>query len=345
MLGRGGMGAVYLAQDPVSGETRALKLLHPSRVDADNIARFKREFRAAARFDHPSCLRVFDLDSSDGRWFYSMELAPGGCMRPEEWRSWADLVPLALQVLAALDHIHAANVIDRDIKPQNILLFPPLRAGGVPVVKLADFGISQRTETEEEAIGQIICSLAYLAPEQLDGQADMRSDLYSLGIVLHEALSGQNPLDPAAPGHGDALETWRARDRLRAHRLQPVPHIGTADGRVPTRLADIVARMVAPDPDDRPAAASQVYPELARWWSEQPEARLRTLPVAPALRPAAVLATPRFTGRDPERAAFRRKSELSIASGCARSGLGFRSCRACSKGTTLPLLRRPRPRY
>jgi tetratricopeptide (TPR) repeat protein len=313
MLGRGGMGVVYLAQDRESGETLALKLLHPSRVDADNIARFKREFRAAARFDHPSCLRVFDLDSSEGRWFYTMELAPGGCMRPSEWRSWTDLVPLALQVLAALDHIHAANVIHRDIKPQNILLFPPNAAGGAPVVKLADFGISQRTETEEDPVGQIIGSLAYLAPEQLEGQADMRSDLYSLGIVLHEALSGRNPLDPVVPsGQSDDLDTWLARQRLRAQRVRQVPRLDAANSRVPPRLADIVASLVAPDPDDRPAAASEVHEKLASWWSEQPEARSHALPEAPALRHAAVLATPRFTGRAHELGELRAYLRLMV---------------------------------
>jgi eukaryotic-like serine/threonine-protein kinase len=302
-LGAGGMGVVYLAHDLTSDRTCALKLLHRHRVGPHGLYRFKREFRAASRLDHPNCLRAQVLDRWDdgghhgGGWFFTMDHAAGGPLRPAAWARWQDLVPLVMQVLAALDHLHAKQMVHRDIKPPNILLdAAPTRERPRPRVLLADFGIAKMFDTEDLALGEVLGSLAYLAPEQLEGHADPRSDLYALGLVMYEALAGAHP--QAALLDASACTPVDAR-RWLALRRQALPPLAARLPEVPPALTALVMRLVEPRPEGRPATAADVLDELVAATCD------RGMISLPPLRRAAYLAAPRLAGRQDERARLR----------------------------------------
>jgi tetratricopeptide (TPR) repeat protein len=295
-LGSGGAGSVFRVFDRQRGAVCALKMLHPWRSAPDNLTRFKREFRAASRLDHPHCLRVHALECDDQQWFYTMDFVAGGSLRIERHHRWQDLVPVALQILAGLDHIHAKQIVHRDIKPQNVLI--ERLPGQPPQVKLADFGISMVSEVDQAPIGQVIGSLAYLAPEQLEGgPVDPRADLYALGLVLYEALSGRNPVRESL--HLASRTTRLTRGLAVARGSAVMPPLAAVAPGVPPALAAIVMRLLSAAPDARYPTAALVHDDLTAWWSGsggfQPtgETSTRTYPLARA----AHLAAPRLVGR------------------------------------------------
>jgi serine/threonine-protein kinase len=195
-LGEGGMAAVFRSHHPQFDRPVAIKILPPTvGQDAGFRARFEREGRTIAGLNHPNIIRVYDIDEADGLFYMVMDLLPGGTLeaRLREGaldRKWS--TDVTLKMAEALDYAHARGVIHRDIKPSNILL----DADGAPV--LADFGIAKLVRNESDpnltAAGMVMGTPAYMAPEQLTGQApDARSDIYSLGVVLYQLLTGHAP--------------------------------------------------------------------------------------------------------------------------------------------------------
>ncbi len=292
-LGHGGMGSVYRAFDQQNGGTCAVKVLHAATSGDAGIVRFKREFRAASRLMHPNCVRVFDLGSDDNRWYYTMEFVAGGSLDGWEGKRPEEVIALSLQMLAALDHIHAKQIVHRDIKPQNVLL--DRTGAGLPLVKLTDFGIVKVAGLEEEiGVGSLAGSLPYLSPEQgEESPVDPRSDLYSLGVVIYEMLSGRRPIEP---GKGNRRSSgkwaWVAEHR----NTPPAPLSDVAPG-VPPEVARVVMRLLAKDPAQRPSTAAAVYDELAAWLKR---AAPTLAPRPPPLSRNRYLAAPRLVGRDAE---------------------------------------------
>lgn len=197
VLGRGGMGIVYKAEDIALSRNVALKMIDPALArDESFLRRFRAEARALARIDSPYIVSVHALRQTDLGLFIVMEYVEGGTVAdpisagPMPWMS---ALPLIKQILLALDHAHSVGVIHRDIKPGNVMLTP---AG---VVKVTDFGLAKLHEQNVEAtVTQGIAgTLSYMSPEQVKGQRDLdhRSDLYSLGMMIYEMLSGEMPLD------------------------------------------------------------------------------------------------------------------------------------------------------
>jgi len=248
-LGQGGMATVYLAHDEELDRPIALKIL------ADNLAgdatfrdRFEREARLAARLSHPNVVRVFDVGESDGRPFIVMEYVEGDTLADELVRHGplppARAVELALQICSGLEAAHASGLVHRDVKPRNLLLRPD------GVLKIADFGIARAAEsTRLTEIGTILGTAAYLAPEQAEGlEATPAADLYSVGAVLYELLTGQVPYTATS------LVELTAKQQAGP----PAPIAGA-----PALLELAVIRCLEPDPSERPASAAALAAELA----------------------------------------------------------------------------------
>ncbi|MDO9020945.1 MAG: protein kinase [Deltaproteobacteria bacterium] len=251
-LGRGGMGVVYRARHPHSGEVVALKTVSVPR--AESFAALRREVAALLRVNHPGVVRVLDEGVSRGQPWYAMELFSGDTLRG--LLATQPLVPTALTLAAriaqALDFIHATGLVHRDLTPSNVFLRDPL----TPV--LADFGLASRFDG---SLGREILDTGgrqagtplYVSPEQIRGALpDARADLYSLGCILYEMLTGTPPFE------GPTMSVLWAHVHTR-----PSPPSEVRGG-IPLRVDDLVLRLLEKDPRDRIGYASDVVEELVR---------------------------------------------------------------------------------
>jgi predicted Ser/Thr protein kinase len=205
LLGRGGMAAVWLASDLVLDRPVAIKVLSDTIAsDPEFVARFRREARVAARLSHPNLVDVYDYAEAEERPYLVMEYVAGENLADRiAGGGEIDCERLAREVLGALAHIHAAGIVHRDVKPQNLLMAPD---GGV---KLIDFGIAlPRDETALTRTGNLLGTARYIAPEVMSGQpATERSDLYSCGVLLGECIDGDR-----APRLGSLVERLTAAE-------------------------------------------------------------------------------------------------------------------------------------
>ena len=251
-LGRGGMASVYLGRDTELDRPVALKVLSEALAADDAFRqRFEREARLAARLSHPNLVGVYDVGEDEGRPFIVLEYVKGenlaellsrrGRLPPDEARG------LALHAARAHAHVHEAGLVHRDVKPQNLIL----RGDGT--LKLADFGIARAAEaTALTQAGTILGTAAYLAPEQALGEeVTAAADVYSLGAVLYELVTGQPPFE---------IETL-AELAEKQRRMEIAPP-GDLAPRVPPDLENVVMRCLARDPAYRPTA-EEVVAELS----------------------------------------------------------------------------------
>jgi serine/threonine protein kinase/ABC-type transport system substrate-binding protein len=195
-LGRGGMGVVYLARDPLLERDVAVKLIPPGVLDADSNERFRREARVLARLDHPGIVGIYDFGAHDDALFYVMPLVRGQNLR--EMMAGApltlgEILEIGRQIALALHYSHAAGIIHRDIKPENVMVSRD--SDGPPSVRVADFGLAVvQRQHRLTGSGLVVGTLSYLAPEQLlRHEIDFSTDLYALGVVLYELLTGGTP--------------------------------------------------------------------------------------------------------------------------------------------------------
>ena len=258
VLGMGGMSRVYEATDLRIERRVALKVLYPRRrADDEVVARFRREAELLARLDHPGVVRVRDFgQASDGTTWLSMDLLEGETLserlRREKRMGPGSLVPIVAAVADALEAAHAAGIVHRDIKPDNVFL----PSSGSPPAMVLDFGLSTASGVARlTRTGAVLGTPRYMAPEQLRSasEAGPRADVYALGVLLYEALSGQSPFEAADRGEllGAILEGRRVPLRSRRPDL-------------PAEIEQVLERAMHRDPAARfegPRALAEAFAE------------------------------------------------------------------------------------
>ncbi len=262
LIGEGGMGAVYRAEHTLIGKRAAIKVLRPELSANDEmVQRFFNEARAAARIEHPGIIDVYDFGRHDGRAYLVMELLDGeplsallarGPLVPDDARR------IARQIASALAAAHDASITHRDLKPDNVFLARDEAAVGGTRVKLLDFGIAKLTEADgsssvETRTGAVMGTPVYMSPEQCrgTGEVDHRTDLYALGCILYEMLSGRPPF--TARGAGELIS---------AHLTERPRSLAQAAPRAPAPMATLVDRLLAKTPSNRVQRARDVVAAL-----------------------------------------------------------------------------------
>jgi ABC-type transport system substrate-binding protein/serine/threonine protein kinase len=195
-LGRGGMGVVYLAYDPMLEREVAVKVVTPASLTAESRERFRREAKVIARMDHPAIVVVYDTGSHEDHLFFVMPFVQGKNLRvlmQERPLQLGEVLDIGIQVSEALEYSHARGIIHRDIKPENIMVTSD-DAEGIRA-RVTDFGLAMNTtESRITRSGSVVGTIAYLSPELLSGkEVDGRSDIYSIGTVLYECFAGETP--------------------------------------------------------------------------------------------------------------------------------------------------------
>jgi serine/threonine protein kinase len=241
-LGKGTMGVVYQAHDPQIDRMVALKVMRPDRLASEDfVTRFLKEARAIGRLSHPRIVTIYDVGNAHDTIYIAMEFLQGEPFN-EVIRDRRLTVPqsieIAIQVAEALDYAHSKGIVHRDIKPSNIIL---TRDDGI---KLTDFGIAHIEDIaagQQTRAGEILGTPVYMAPEQVAGSgADRRSDLYSLGVILYEMITGRRPFS------GDSITAI-----FRAIALdQPEPP-ASLDPFISKALSDLIVKSLAKSPDER----------------------------------------------------------------------------------------------
>ncbi len=251
LVGSGGMSNVFRAHDRLLERTVALKILHEQYTrDEDYVERFRREARAVAQLTHPNIVTVIDRGEQDGRQFIVFEYVDGENLKELSARGPLDpreAIGLALQVAHALSFAHDRGLVHRDVKPQNVLLNEDGQA------KVTDFGIARSLDVHGVTqTGTVLGTSDYIAPEQARGQkVDPKTDIYSLGVVLYELLTGEVPFS------GDNFVAVAMR-----HVSEPPPSVLERRPDCPVRLDLAIRRAMAKDPADRFASMKELCAEL-----------------------------------------------------------------------------------
>ena len=292
VVGTGGMASVYCAYDTLLERNVALKILHDHySEDDDYVDRFRREARAAAQLSHPGIVTVIDRGDEGGRQFIVFEYVEGETLKELVERTGPmpvrRVIELALQIGRAIAFAHDQGLVHRDVKPQNVLLGPEGRA------KVTDFGIARALEAVGRTeSGTVLGTSHYIAPEQARGEpVDAQTDVYSFGVVLYELLVGEVPY----PGDNFLNVAMK-------HVNDPVPSLLERRPDCPLRLARLVERMMAKEPEARPASMDEVLSELEGCLAEldaRPDGEATMIVKAPVVKPSRPRAARPRRGRRP----------------------------------------------
>ena len=258
VVGHGGMSTVYKARDSLLERNVALKVLHQQyNEDEDFVERFKHEARSVAQLQHPNIVTVIDRGEEDGRQYIVFEFIDGENLKELVVRKGRldlrDALEIAYEIARGLAFAHDHGLVHRDVKPQNVLLNGDGRA------KVTDFGIARSLDVDHGVTqtGTILGTSNYIAPEQASGQpVDAHTDVYSLGIVLYEMLTGELPF----PGESFVAIAMK-------HIQEPSPNVLDVRGDIPLRVAEMIDRALEKDPEHRfptmDAFAAEIEKRLA----------------------------------------------------------------------------------
>lgn len=252
LIGQGGMADVYKAKDIILNRIVAIKILREKLShDAMTLVRFQREASAASRLSHPNVVDIYDVGESDGMHYIVMEFIRGRTLKQLIQQrgalSVSESIQIMTQLTSAIDHAHKHNIIHRDIKPQNVLV----KDDGT--VKITDFGIAIANDAVQLTLNNAVMGSAhYLAPETAQGkEPTAQVDIYSLGIVFYELLTGDVPFHGKTP-------TEIAVKHLR----QPIPYVRDFNPAIPQAVENIILKATAKDPKDRYSSAYAMLEDL-----------------------------------------------------------------------------------
>lgn len=285
-IGTGGMGSVYKAEQPSMNRLVAIKVLHAKFADRKDLAsRFRREARTMSQLSHPNTARVHKFGVlEDGSSYFVMDFLEGKnlahVVRQQGPMDAERAINIMVQVCGALDEAHRAGIIHRDLKPENIFLTRHM--GGDDFPKVLDFGLAKVGEKQMgrgsmmlTQQGMVFGTPEFMSPEQTQGETlDRRSDIYSLGLILYELLTGKLPFDATKP-----------IDVMKAHvKEQPIPLSARVPGlNFPEPLGAVIAKALAKRPADRYASALEFAEALRSCLQHEPTlAALRALPSSPS---------------------------------------------------------------
>ncbi len=307
-IGRGGMGVVYLAQDPLLGREVAIKLLPPTLFTPETEERFKREARVVAGMDHPSIVAVHDIGTHAGALFFVMPFVRGASLRAlirERSLRLGEMIDVAVQVAEALEYSHAQGVIHRDIKPENILVErePPdlIRA------RVTDFGLAMAlTEDRLTRTGALVGTATYFSPEQVTTEEiDGRTDIYSLGTVLYECALGDAPFTGSVPAVLYSI-------------VNEVPLSPRARGAtIPAELDDLIMQCLEKSRWKRPQRAGDIADALLRVRAQiREEESAAPIGHGPGATPHHRARSAPLIGRASEIAVLQRRINLALSGEC-----------------------------
>ena len=252
LIGVGGMADVYKATDIIDNKEVAVKILKKEFAENEEfLRRFRNESKAIALLSHPNIVKVYDVNFSDRLQYIIMEYIDGITLKEyidaEQVLTWKDSVHFIIQVLRALQHAHDRGIVHRDIKPQNIMLFTD------GTIKVMDFGIAKfAREDNGTQSDQAIGTVHYISPEQARGDdTDEKSDIYSVGVMLYEMLTGQKPFDTDNPISIAVMHMQNTPKRPRA--INPD---------IPEGLEEIILRAMEKDPENRYQTAADMIRDI-----------------------------------------------------------------------------------
>src|SRR5262249_1277672 len=305
-LGRGGMGVVYRASDPLLNRDVAIKLIPPTLLNPGTEQRFQREAQLVAQMDHPAVVPIFDFGKHEGSLFFVMPVVEGTNLRwfhRDGSLTLGEVIDIGIQVAEALEYSHSRGVSHRDIKPENIMV---VREDSRLRVRIMDFGLARGVaESRITKTGTITGTLSYMSPEQVAaGGVDRRSDIYSLGTVLYECLTGEPPFSG---------ELQSVLYRI-VHEIPQSPRALGAE--INEDLEAVTLACIAKDPAKRPQRASEVTDSLRRCLTtlHQRDVGKSVVMTKTMMLPRVALSP--FIGREKELTELQKRLNAAISGEC-----------------------------